>query len=53
MNTSNDDAEDDDEEDDDGEDMSEYEEFVEPDDSMTLDEFQNGLRKEALARKGP
>lgn len=35
--------------------MSEYddpEEFAEPDDAMTLVQYQSGLRKEALARKG-
>lgn len=32
--------------------MSEFDEFVEPDDSITLYEFQNEIRKEALARKG-
>lgn len=53
MNGSDDDNEEDDEEDDDGEDMSEYDELIEPADSMTLNEFQNGIHKEAIASKGP
>lgn len=31
--------------------ISKYEKPEEPDDSMTLDEYHNGLQKEALARK--
>lgn len=33
--------------------MSEYEEPEEPDNSMTLDEYQNGIWKETLASKVP